>query len=941
MADKKQFRYPGIYSFSSKQQSLFFGRKQDINKLLTLIEVEAQVLLYAKSGIGKTSLLNAGVVPRLSETYLPIPIRFYAWDKDKSAPVQNILTALKNRFPEAFDKPDTSLSELTAGYNELWYAFKQIQLHLGTDKCFVLLFDQFEELFSYPAEQIEDFKNQLYEATKVNLPNPVVQQISQKRKEKASLYTRESLALLKQPMFIKPVYSIRTDRLALLDRLVDRLKNIRVNFHELLPLDEEGARQSIVGPAQAGEEFVSKNFSYTPEALEKIIRFLSENGEKSIETTQLQIICEQIEKNEVVKGGKLSITVQEIPDFKDVFRNFYLNAIARLPVSQQKQGSLLVENELIRNEQRISLDEEICKDEKESHAVLQDTLDILVDARLLRGEPNSFGRISYELAHDTLIAPIQEVADEKHIKERERQIEEKRQEELQKAREKEIREKKRREELLRMMEERAEIERSEKEKTKKRLRTTRALLTAAMIAFVLAVVGVNYAINEKKDADEARKAAIEQTIIAEIEKQNAQRSASSAQFEKNKAITASKKAEESDSLAQIETYKAILERTTADTARAKAQELADGVLTLLKRQLPAGVSDVYGYYQQQGDTSFAGGNYDEALGFYRGAILLADNTERTNRSNANLSKTQKCMTLAEKAGRYAINLQLDSAITTYKELQELNPSDPKAAWRIEAFSRPETLPMLDSLKLVLVKGGDFKMGGESQVDEKPIHKVVLSDYKIGTYEVTNSQYADFLNQYQSDTVKEGAYKGQKMIEKYKWGIQQIKGQWQASKDYENHPVVMVSWYGAYEFCRYYGLSLPTEAQWEYAARGGEHSKGFTYSGSNDPDSVAVHYSNSESTTQPEGAQPVGGKKPNELALYDMSGNVWEWCNDWYSAGYYSESTDKDPQGPLAGSLRVFRGGSWFYRVTSCRVANRHYGASYRNYFIGFRIALSL
>jgi hypothetical protein len=184
MADKKRYRYPGIYSFSGKQQSLFFGREQDINKLLTLIEVEAQVLLYAKSGIGKTSLLNAGVVPRLSETYLPIPIRFYTWDKDKNAPVQNILTALKNRFPEAFDKPDKSLSELTAGYNELWYAFKQIQLHLGTEKCFVLLFDQFEELFSYPAEQVEDFKNQLYEATKVNLPNPLVQQISQKRKEK-------------------------------------------------------------------------------------------------------------------------------------------------------------------------------------------------------------------------------------------------------------------------------------------------------------------------------------------------------------------------------------------------------------------------------------------------------------------------------------------------------------------------------------------------------------------------------------------------------------------------------------------------------------------------------------------------------------------------------------------------------------------------------------
>ena len=126
--------------------------------------------------------------------------------------------------------------------------------------------------------------------------------------------------------------------------------------------------------------------------------------------------------------------------------------------------------------------------------------------------------------------------------------------------------------------------------------------------------------------------------------------------------------------------------------------------------------------------------------------------------------------------------------------------------------------------------------------------------------------------------------------------------------------------------------LPTEAEWEYAARGGNKSNNYTYSGSNTLDNVAWYSSNSGSNTH-----QVGTKAANELGLYDMSGNVWEWCWDWY--GTYSSSAQTNPYGATTGTYRVLRGGSWNYFDDFCRVSNRNYSSpDNRNYLIGFRVA---
>lgn len=157
----------------------------------------------------------------------------------------------------------------------------------------------------------------------------------------------------------------------------------------------------------------------------------------------------------------------------------------------------------------------------------------------------------------------------------------------------------------------------------------------------------------------------------------------------------------------------------------------------------------------------------------------------------------------------------------------------------------------------------------------------------------------------------------------------------------NKPVERVSWNDCQEFIKKLNLltglqfRLPTEAEWEYAARGGNMSRGYKYSGSNSIDDVAWYSGNSSSTTH-----PIGTKHANELGLYDMSGNVNEWCSDWY--GRYNSLLQTNPTGPTTGYHRVFRGGSCYYIARNCRVSVRNgIYPDYRDSGIGFRLALSL
>ena len=231
---------------------------------------------------------------------------------------------------------------------------------------------------------------------------------------------------------------------------------------------------------------------------------------------------------------------------------------------------------------------------------------------------------------------------------------------------------------------------------------------------------------------------------------------------------------------------------------------------------------------------------------------------------------------------------------------------------------------LKDIKMIYVQGGTFPMGSpvsdlESYDYERPQHYVTLSDFYLSETEITNEQYCRFLNENGINSSGQGNvvdYGFQTLVyNNASFGVVYSDGQWRPQAGFDKHPVVWVSWYGAKAFCDWVGGRLPTEAEWEFAARGGNKSQGFKYSGSNDLNEVGWYNGNSGSSTH-----PVGTKLPNEIGLFDMSGNVWEWCSDWYES--YSSVVQTDPIGPSTGYFHVIRGGDWYFFAGRSRVSCR-------------------
>lgn len=270
-----------------------------------------------------------------------------------------------------------------------------------------------------------------------------------------------------------------------------------------------------------------------------------------------------------------------------------------------------------------------------------------------------------------------------------------------------------------------------------------------------------------------------------------------------------------------------------------------------------------------------------------------------------------------------------------------------------------TEPTISAGKMILVPGGTFTMGDTRQVvdedfndNELPTHTVTVNPFFIGKYMVTQSEYSKYMPSSEMWVAKLGLGK--------------------------NYPAYGVSWYAAIKYCNLRSLAeglnpcytilgstnpadwgkvpfwedstwdaaicdfgangyrLPTEAEWEYAARGGTNDPDYLYSGSDDINLVAWYGDNAS-----DASHPVGNRKPNGIGTYDMSGNLYEWCWDWYSNSYYSSSPKNNPTGPVNGSSRVVRGGDWRVSAYHCRVANRFEFAPYcNNGCFGFRVCRS-
>ncbi len=276
-------------------------------------------------------------------------------------------------------------------------------------------------------------------------------------------------------------------------------------------------------------------------------------------------------------------------------------------------------------------------------------------------------------------------------------------------------------------------------------------------------------------------------------------------------------------------------------------------------------------------------------------------------------------------------------------------------------------------EMVFVRGGTFMMGNprtsgryKGDPDEKPPHKVKVSSFYISKYEITVKQYREFINdksfkefsnyheQKMPNPPDSTWFQGHPATQAY---YQKLGKKWWGWKD--NEPMQHVTWYDAIAYCNwlskkmgyeecYYedkdgiihwdktknGFRLPTEAEWEYAARGGNKSHNYIFSGSNNFNDVGWVDDNTFLT----GPRPVGLKKPNELGIYDMTGNVWEWCYDWYSPFFYQNSPVNNPVNETPTGYRVIRGGGWHYRPEFATVTSRDGPKpGYTNFNYGFRV----
>jgi formylglycine-generating enzyme required for sulfatase activity len=358
--------------------------------------------------------------------------------------------------------------------------------------------------------------------------------------------------------------------------------------------------------------------------------------------------------------------------------------------------------------------------------------------------------------------------------------------------------------------------------------------------------------------------------------------------------------------------------------------------------------DCYGLYHRKGVEAYNAGNYEKAKEYFAGALSNCPASERPKNNDID-SWLKKCdqAIAAEKERqrleqeRLAQEKKEREAAAAEKERQRLErqrlaqekkereAAAEKERQRLEREKRTSAQQRHPvEPEMVKVEGGTFVMGCTSEQgddcddDEKPAHNVTLSSFQIGKYEVTQAQWKAVME----TTVRQQRDKAGPDESLYGEG--------------DNYPMYYVSWNEAQEFISRLNKAtgkryrLPTEAEWEYAARGGARSKGYKYSGSNNLDEVAwFYYDNAKLQTH-----PVGSKKANELGIHDMSGNVCEWCQDRYGA--YSASSQQNPKGANDGSYRVYRGGGWSHYAFNCRVAFRYsYSPGDRHGNLGFRVVL--
>jgi len=427
MSTEKQYRYPGTRPFIDKESNLFFGRKSDINRLHQMVRLEQLLVLFGKSGFGKSSLLNAGLLPLLKDEgndYYPIAVRVGIGDEQNtpSMLLMNVLNGLNDNsnalLARVFGK-DCEKSSDYSSEDGFWLNCKNVQLQ-RPDKIILLVFDQFEEIFQekFREEDISLFARILASFLYGKMPQPLQNIIYEQLKENRNAFTAEEIELLFSKVNVQIIISIRSDKMSLLNRLKPYIPHILLKTYELKALDIDQAQLALLEPARADGDFKSTQFSFSDEAKNKILGYLSANSEKSIEAFQLQVVCQYCENLVIQSQNTLSeITLADLDtlgDLSTIFHQHYQSLLSEIDENHQRDVRIFIEERLIVAGNRVPLPDRVIDQEFHFPKPL---LQKLIDNRLLRIEPNTTGGFSYELSHDTLVEPIMVSAKKRRAKE--------------------------------------------------------------------------------------------------------------------------------------------------------------------------------------------------------------------------------------------------------------------------------------------------------------------------------------------------------------------------------------------------------------------------------------------------------------------------------------------------------------------------------------------
>mgnify|MGYP003614614214 CR=1 FL=1 len=426
----KLHRYPGVRPFSKEEANIFFGRANEAKKLYNLIMLDKVVVLFAKSGRGKSSLINAALTPLFegnNDSYIPVEVRLGNVQGDESTPLEKLMMKLKDAVPlpddnflidKLIDDSASANQENKYQYHyQLWPYLKKLQI--SQHKKVLLIFDQFEEFFRHSPRQQEEFRWELSELVYTQVPQFI--------REKIDTLNYEEYSQFSALIDVKILFSIRSDRLSEMHSMNDALPNILQNRFEISSLDINQASDAIQLPAMIEDSrFITHPFKYDTDALNTILSELSKKEDynsENIETFHLQIICqaceakieEKLKNNEVDK----EINTSDLPGFADLYGDYYKRQIEKLPPNLQKVAESILEEELIYGSRetggyrRLSVDKNILLDTLATKKAPKEILDMLEDIFLIRREPNTVGGYSYEISHDTILEPIIQNRDKK------------------------------------------------------------------------------------------------------------------------------------------------------------------------------------------------------------------------------------------------------------------------------------------------------------------------------------------------------------------------------------------------------------------------------------------------------------------------------------------------------------------------------------------------